>query len=582
MGVMVREASRRRGRSRCQNPRMKGSFRPPRWASWTPWVLSALVVAGTGALWLARHELAQRRDRFDTDARIAHRLLSQRAVEHDAILATLALLQPAAAAAPSEARLPAVYPQVLGVARRERGAAWADPALNAAEEVSRRAQRAALAAADLSRGSFTLVRAAEPASFALAIDIERMVPAAEWPLRRGGPVQARLEHNGRAHLIAAGALAGAAAGSGKAATSGTATSAMTGAATAAKAGATPDATGAATGAEAATGTATAAEKAAAKAAATGAAAGATVADRGSGLWHFEFRKRLAAESQPFDVVITQSLGLAALPWAAMLLWAGAVAGVVATGAVAWRQRSERQRAEELLRLGQVSRLNALGELAAGMAHELNQPLTALLASTQAALRMLADEPTALAPARDAMTHAVSQARRASDVLKRLRRAVERPELGAAQPTVPLVDAVRNVLYLLEPECKRRGVAPLFSADDAVKVGADPVALEQIVHNLLMNALQALEQVPAAERTLELTVSRVKAGAQLVVRDSGPGLAPEDLPHLFEPFFSRREGGMGLGLSLCESLASGLGGSLKARQNEPRGAEFTLVLPQAAA
>ena len=562
---------------------MQGSFRPPRWASWTPWVLSALVVAGTGALWLARHELLQRRDSFDTDARIVHRLLSQRAVEHDAILATLALLQPAATAAPSEARLPAVYPQVLGVARRERDAAWADPGLNAAEAVSRRAQRAALAAGDLSRGSFTLVRAAEPASFALAIDIERMVPAAEWPLRRGGPAQARLEHEGRAHLIrAAGALADAA---GSAATSGTATGAMTGAATAARTGATPDATaGTAKGAEtaAATGRATAAENAAAKVAAKGPTAVAPGPDRRSGLWHFEFRKRLAAESQPFDVVVTQSLGLAALPWAAMLIWSAAVSGVAATGALAWRQRSERQRAEELLRLGQVARLNALGELAAGMAHELNQPLTALLASTQAALRMLADEPAALSPARDAMAHAVSQARRASDVLNRLRRAVERPELGATQPAVPLVDAVRNVLYLLEPECKRRGVAPRLSADDAVKVNADPVALEQIVHNLLMNALQALEQVPANERMLELTVSRAKAGAQLVVCDSGPGMAPQDLPHLFEPFFSKREGGLGLGLSLCESLASGLGGSLKARPHEPRGAEFTLVLPLAAA
>ena len=137
-------------------------------------------------------------------------------------------------------------------------------------------------------------------------------------------------------------------------------------------------------------------------------------------WRFEFGKHLASGSQPFNVAGTREVGLTELPWLWMLAWSLAVVALLA-GMRAWRtQRQARQRAEELVRLGQVSRLNALGELAAGMAHELNQPLTAVLANAQAARRLLDDEPPDLDTARDAMAQAAQQARRASDVVGRLR------------------------------------------------------------------------------------------------------------------------------------------------------------------
>ncbi len=108
--------------------------------------------------------------------------------------------------------------------------------------------------------------------------------------------------------------------------------------------------------------------------------------------------------------------------------------------------------------------------------------------------------------------------------------------------------------------------------------AEAVALEQIVHNLLMNALQALDAVPAGERRLAVSVVRNGTEGVLTVTDSGNGIAPEALPRLFEPFFSTREGGLGLGLSLSETLASGMGGSLSAAHAASRGARFTLLLP----
>ena len=107
-----------------------------------------------------------------------------------------------------------------------------------------------------------------------------------------------------------------------------------------------------------------------------------------------------------------------------------------------------------------------------------------------------------------------------------------------------------------------------------------MALEQIIHNLLMNALQALEQVSPAERQLTLAMSAQQGRGVLSVRDTGPGLSAELLARMFEPFFTTREAGLGLGLSLCETLTQGMGGTLSAHALQPRGAELRLSLPLA--
>lgn len=488
----------------CKNARML----PTLYRRW-PWIFLWCLITAMGCLLLARLQLGHIRDAFETDARIAHRLLSQRAVQHDAVMAMLALLQPPPDAAQPEQRLPSVYPQIVGVEKRAPDASWADPRLMAAETISRALKRPVLAAADFARGRYFLVLAAEPVSYALQMDLRAVVPWSEWPMSPDtSPVRVTLEHDGQRFVLQPGRV-------------------------------------------------------------------------GEGGWQFEFHKHLATDSQPFDVVALRQVSWRELPWAWMAAWALGVTGLLLT-ALAWlRQRRDRQRAEELLHLGQVARLNALGELAAGMAHELNQPLTALLANTQAAARLLADDPPELATARAAMTQAAEQARRASDVVARLRRAVERPDLAAQLQGVRLEDAVNNALYLLEPEFKRCGVAPQVKSQQApATVLADPVALEQIIHNLLMNALQALEQVPSAERHLNILLGTDSHKGLISVTDTGSGIAADVLPRIFEPFFTTRDGGLGLGLSLCETLASGMGGSLTAAHLAPRGAVFKLSLPLA--
>ncbi|MEY2687521.1 MAG: hypothetical protein RL375_1719 [Pseudomonadota bacterium] len=504
---------------------------------------AVLIVAGSVAL--AAWGLDNVRASFEADARIVHRLLSQRAAQHDAILATLNLLQGEAptqagvaagvagggAGAP-EQRLPALYPQVLAVYSRQRDRAWPAPDLQIAEADSRRLRHAVLARVDLRLGRAVLLLAGDPVSHALAIDLSLLIPAPERQVTVGGAAsfEVRVAGHDGAWVMQSGR---------------------------------PDAWG----------------------------------------WQHDLHKTLASTSQPFELVARRSLGWVELPWWWMVAWCLASVGFV-LGLRAWRaQLLARRRAEELLRLGQVARLNTLGELAGGMAHELNQPLTAVLSSTQAALRMLDDEPPDLDLTRQAMGHAVTQARRASEVLSRLRRMVERPDAPRPVEVVDLADAAREVLGLLAPDCASRhvdfavlalsdgrsakGRTPAAGGGLATRVRADPVALQQIIHNLLMNALQALEQVPVNERRIELQVGvRVQgdghdgrsARGLLVVADSGPGLAAEALPRLFEPFFSTRPGGLGLGLSLCETLAQGMGGELVAGHHTPRGARFELSLP----
>lgn len=476
------------------------------------WLLAWAMLSVLSGVLVARNALARQQDAFDTNARIVHRLLSQQVVQHDAILATLALLHSGTAADRPEQRLPALYAQIAAAAHRGLNEAWPSTSLAAAETESRNLKRAVLANVDLQKGTYQLVLAAQPDSYALTIALRNLIPWTEWPMAADtSPVQVRLQLAKGSYVVQTG----------------------------------------------------------------------RAFSPGDAGWTLEARKVLAAESQPFEVVSQLHLGWSALPWLWMIFSAGAMALVLVRGRMLVQQRVQQRRDDERQRVGQLTRLNTLGELAAGMAHEINQPLTAILANTQAASRLLDDTEPDLPAARTAMQMAVQQARRAADVVGRLRRIVERPASGAAVQSVNLHSACRHALYLLEPELQRSQCAHTLTMECApFDVLADPVALEQIIHNLLTNALQAMEQVPASERTLQLVLSRDAKFGGLCVKDSGPGIAPDALAKVFAPFFSTREGGLGLGLSLCETLAQGMGAHLVAANLTPRGAEFILQVPLA--
>ena len=484
----------------------------------------AAIVALLGAAAIVRWDIATRREAFAVDARIAHRLLSQRAAQLDAILATLALLEPSVDAKEPAMRLQALWPAVLAVQRSDSQRPWPQAALAIGEAQSRALRagqrHAVLAAVDPDRARYDLVLAGTPASWALSVDAKRLVPPDEWPLSDTGPVRALLVIGTQTLVLHPGASEASQ-----------------------PAGLTPG---------------------------------------------FTFSKALATPSQPFELRLQRAAGPAQWPWVWLLAWAAACAGATAIWAVLRSARDTQHRNAELVRMSQTARLNTLGELAAGMAHELNQPLAAVLASTQAAQRMLQqDGPTDphisdgdrdgpdLAAARHALGLAAAQARRASDVLMRLRRLVQDPTQSAVLQNVDLQALCAQMLHLLGPELQRRGISASVSGS-APLVWADPVMLEQIVHNLVTNAMQALVGAATPSPSISVALRSVpdQAQVQLLVRDNGPGFAPEQLGRVFEPFFSTREGGLGLGLPLCETLAQALGGSLRARNVDSPGASST--------
>ncbi len=192
-------------------------------------------------------------------------------------------------------------------------------------------------------------------------------------------------------------------------------------------------------------------------------------------------------------------------------------------------------------LAHVSRLSTLGEMGAGLAHELNQPLTAIVSYGQAAARLLDDSEPDLARVRHAVMASVTQAGRAAQIILRLRQWVRRVP-SSARPT-DLVQAVQNVLTLCRADLNRLDVRVVTDYADAPLVQADPVQLEQIVLNLLRNALDALQHTPDPSITVSIVLDA--EGWNLSVRDNGPGIAAGVVPRLFTPFTTSKEGGLGV-------------------------------------
>lgn len=251
---------------------------------------------------------------------------------------------------------------------------------------------------------------------------------------------------------------------------------------------------------------------------------------------------------------------------------------------AWRQRArarvvaEQARINALeSRLAHASRVNALGEMASGLTHELTQPLTAILAQAQAGRRLAASgQGAALESVLDGM---IAQARRASAILDRFRDwSRPRPPSNAA---FDLRETVRNVQALLAPKAASSGVRIEFSVPgDPVLVRADPVEMEQAAFNLVRNAIETVEGRADARIAVDL---RPQGGrAVLDVADNGPGVAPDIRADLFTPFATTREGGMGLGLALSRRLVERIDGDLDLVDGPNPGATFRMAIPLAGA
>lgn len=242
-----------------------------------------------------------------------------------------------------------------------------------------------------------------------------------------------------------------------------------------------------------------------------------------------------------------------------------------------RKRAEAQAAQDRATLQHMTRVSLLGQMSASIAHQLNQPLASILANAEAAQRMLARTPVDVDELRAICDDIVSADHGAAEVIRRLGVLFKRGERASA----PLeFDAlVRDTLDLVRTELQMRHVALDVSLSTApARVDGDRVQLQQLTLNLILNAAEAMAELPEAQRRVVVKTEQADGEVRLVVADRGPGISPSELPHVFEPFWSTKRSGMGLGLAICRSIALAHHGRIEAGNAPVGGAVFCAILP----
>ena len=241
-------------------------------------------------------------------------------------------------------------------------------------------------------------------------------------------------------------------------------------------------------------------------------------------------------------------------------------------------RRERQYREMQSELAHANRVATMGQLTASIAHEIRQPIAATRNNARAALNFLDKSPPDVVEVREALTCIVSDTDRAGDVVDRIGSLIKK-----APPRKEVVDlnaAILEVTALTRSEAVKTGVTVGTQlADDSPPIRCDRVQLQQVMLNLIVNAIQSMSGVEDGHRELHIsTVSIEPEGVCVAVRDTGHGLRPESLPRLFEAFYTTKPEGMGMGLSICRSIIEAHGGRLWATRCEPRGALFQFTIP----
>jgi C4-dicarboxylate-specific signal transduction histidine kinase len=248
-----------------------------------------------------------------------------------------------------------------------------------------------------------------------------------------------------------------------------------------------------------------------------------------------------------------------------------------------QRMDEQRRTEEMLQatqaeLARAARITTIGELTASIAHEVNQPLAAVVANADACVAWLSREHPDLGEARAAAERATQGATRASDVIARIRSLITKttPE----KSPVPINRVIEETSILVGAQAARNSVAiELAISPDSPIVLGDSIQLQQVILNLVMNGIDAMTRVTDRPRTLTLRSEVLDSGhIRVVVQDSGIGLTEEVKSRLFEPFFTTRAKGMGMGLSISRSIIEAHGGRLWAESNGSSGATFQFTLP----
>jgi C4-dicarboxylate-specific signal transduction histidine kinase len=242
-----------------------------------------------------------------------------------------------------------------------------------------------------------------------------------------------------------------------------------------------------------------------------------------------------------------------------------------------------KRAEEAVHkaqaeLAHATRMTTLGELTAWIAHEVKQPLTAIVLGGAACLRWLGREPPAMDEARSSVEHMTGEAERANDIINRIRALAKNSEPEKAP--LDINDVIHEVVRLVQREMLANGASLRLELAPALPVvPGDRVQLQQVLINLVINAIQAMASVADRPRDLRIRSQQGDDGHVLVaVTDSGSGIEADNMNELFKAFFTTKPSGMGMGLSICRSIIEAHGGRVSAANNAGPGATFQFTLP----
>ena len=259
-----------------------------------------------------------------------------------------------------------------------------------------------------------------------------------------------------------------------------------------------------------------------------------------------------------------------------LAFVGAVMDVTAT------KRAEEAMHQAQAELAHVTRVTTLGELAASIAHEVNQPLTGIVINGAASLRWLNHQPPALDETRSSVELMIKDAQRASEVIHRVRALSKKTEPEKA--ALDINDVIQEGVRLMQREVFGHATSLRLELASALPpVVGDRVQLQQVIINLAINAIQAMTSVPERQRELLIRSQPVEADQVSVeVVDAGTGIDPEHADRLFRAFFTTKAGGMGMGLSICRSIIEAHGGRMSATNNPGPGATFQFTLPSRSA
>jgi two-component system sensor kinase FixL len=257
-----------------------------------------------------------------------------------------------------------------------------------------------------------------------------------------------------------------------------------------------------------------------------------------------------------------------------IAWQGASAmlGFVCDRTESYELKRDRQE------LAHLTRVSTLGELAGSLAHELNQPLTAILSNVQAAQRFIEHEPPDLAEVRDILNDIVDDSCRASEVIRRIRAFVKKEELELVR--LDIGGVLRDVVQLVHSDAIVRGVHLSLDVDEHLPpVRGDKVQLQQVMLNLIVNAFDAVRDVDPLDRVVTAFAGRDRDGMiRVAVRDRGHGMSADRLERIFKPFVTSKAQGLGLGLSISRSIVEMHRGRLWAEKNSDQGMTFHVTLP----